>query len=609
MYFLLQKVILPNIDLCTEEQLYFRTQGGKYNYTSRNLLVPRHKVAYFDTFFNAFSIKKWKKYTTLTSLFLRFNIIGRGTITVRHKENGVIRVLKQIDFKSSCNISDEIEIDISKINFGYIYVEWQSDEDSVLNGFELLTKDHVSKSSMALVITTYNRKEAVTKTINRINKTLLTQSEFKDRFKLIVVNNGEAINHPSGNGIIVINNENLGGSGGFMRGLIEAGKINDVKHVIFMDDDGSCEIESICRTHAFLLMAKDKNTVVTGCMLFEDNPAIIHESGAIWHRDFLHYPDKHYLDAREIDSLDTFDNERKIGYGGWWFFAFNINAIEYYSFPFFVRGDDLLFGYMHKKHNIVTLNGVASWQMDFERKISVLNSYLNFRTVAVPALISKRKFAALLLSVFFVREVFLASFSCRYELARAMIMSYNDCLSGREFWEDNVDLLEIRKRINAITHNEKFNVEGIDIVNGCVDYPCSGKEKAIYKFFRCITLNGHLIPAFFLIKKPIVVDYRHYHPTKFSFRRITIYHLNIENGKLLKLTHSKMEFFKVIINGLFTAVKNFYRFKSAKKEMKIVCPILPQSSFGIKNSIKNLKINIKHDVSGVDENYTDFLII
>lgn len=565
MYFLLQKVILPNIDLCTEEQLYFRTQGGKYNYTSRNLLVPRHKVAYFDTFFNAFSIKKWKKYTTLTSLFLRVNIIGRGTITVRHKENGVIRVLKQIDFKSSCNISDEIEIDISKINFGYIYVEWQSDEDSVLNGFEFLTKDHVSKSSMALVITTYNRKEAVTKTINRINKTLLTQSEFKDRFKLIVVNNGEAINHPSGNGVMVINNENLGGSGGFMRGLIEAGKINDVKHVIFMDDDGSCEIESICRTHAFLLMAKDKNTVVTGCMLFEDNPAIIHESGAIWHRDFLHYPDKHYLDAREIDSLDTFDNERKIGYGGWWFFAFNINAIEYYSFPFFVRGDDLLFGYMHKKHNIVTLNGVASWQMDFERKISVLNSYLNFRTVAVPALISKRKFAALLLSVFFVREVFLASFSCRYELARAMIMSYNDCLSGREFWEDNVDLLEIRKRINAITHNEKFNVEGIDIVNGCVDYPCSGKEKAIYKFFRCITLNGHLIPAFFLIKKPIVVDYRHYHPTKFSFRRITIYHLNIENGKLLKLTHSKMEFLKLLLMVCLRQSKIFIGLNLQKK--------------------------------------------
>ncbi|MFZ3711468.1 glycosyltransferase family 2 protein, partial [Salmonella enterica subsp. enterica] len=81
-------------------------------------------------------------------------------------------------------------------------------------------------------------------------------------------------------------------------------------------------------------------------------------------------------------------------------------------FPFFVRGDDLLFAYMHNKHYFVTLNAVASSQMDFERKISVLNSYLYFRTVAVPALISRRKCAALLLSVFFVRQVFLASFSC-----------------------------------------------------------------------------------------------------------------------------------------------------------------------------------------------------
>ncbi|EAM8770512.1 glycosyltransferase family 2 protein, partial [Salmonella enterica subsp. enterica serovar Berta] len=76
--------------------------------------------------------------------------------------------------------------------------------------------------------------------------------------------------------------------------------------------------------------------------------------------------------------------------------------------------------------------------------------------------------------------------------------------------------------------------------------------------------------------------YRHYHPTKFSFRRITIYHLNIENGKLLKLTHSKMEFFKVIINGLFTAVKNFYRFKSAKKEMKNSLPYLTSKLFWYK---------------------------
>ncbi|EHW0562200.1 glycosyltransferase family 2 protein, partial [Salmonella enterica] len=42
------------------------------------------------------------------------------------------------------------------------------------------------------------------------------------------------------------------------------------------------------------------------------------------------------------------------------------------------------------------------------------------------------------------------------------------------------------------------------------------------------------------------------------------------------------EFFKVIINGLFTAVKNFYRFKSAQKEMKNSLPYLTSKLFWYK---------------------------
>ncbi|EYE79762.1 putative glycosyltransferase, cell wall biogenesis, partial [Salmonella enterica subsp. enterica serovar Heidelberg str. N1514] len=69
------------------------------------------------------------------------------------------------------------------------------------------------------------------------------------------------------------------------------------------------------------------------------------------------------------------------------------------------------------------------------------------------------------------------------------------------------------------------------------------------------------------------------------------------------------EFFKVIINGLFTAVKIFIGLNLQKKEMKNSLPYLTSKLFWYKKFNKNLKINIKHDVSGVDENYTDFLII
>lgn len=579
MSLLLQKIIFPKINVCTEEALYFRGQGSRYDYGAQSLSVPKNEVVSFNSFFNIFSIFKWKKYTTLSSLFLNVQAQGSGNITIKHVERGVVKVLSQHEYISTEHCVNDIEIDISNIHFGYVYVEWQSIEDSVLTSFQFYTQDVVDVSSMALVITTFNREAAVTKTINRINNELLNNDEFKGQFKLIVVNNGSDFDSVSGDDIAIIKNENLGGSGGFMRGLIEAQGMTSVKHVIFMDDDGSCEIDSIVRTHAFLLLAKDTNTVITACMMFEDEPAIIHESGAVWQKDFLHYPAKHRLDVRKVSNLESFDDEIKIGYGGWWFLAFHVNSIEHYSFPFFVRGDDLLFGYMHKKHNIVTLNGVASWQMDFERKISVLNNYLNFRTVAVPALVSDRKYSSLFLTLFFIRELALVTFACRYELAKAIIMSYNDCMKGQDFWVNNADCIQIRQRINSITKNEKYSSSDVNIVNGCIDYPSVTKESRLHKIFRLFTLNGHLIPSFFFYSKPIAVDYRHRHPTKYSFLRKTIYNINIENGNLIELTHSKIDFFKIISLGFLTAIKNLIKFSSVRKEMKKNLPYLTSKEF------------------------------
>lgn len=40
--------------------------------------------------------------------------------------------------------------------------------------------------------------------------------------------------------------------------------------------------------------------------------------------------------------------------------------------------------------------------------------------------------------------------------------------------------------------------------------------------------------------------------------------------------------------------------------MKSSLPYLTSKLFWYKNSIKNLKVNIKHDVSDFNENYTDF---
>ena len=54
---ILQKIIFPKEDLCAEKELYYRGDLEKEGETIQ-----------FNTYFNSFSIEKWKKYTNLENL-------------------------------------------------------------------------------------------------------------------------------------------------------------------------------------------------------------------------------------------------------------------------------------------------------------------------------------------------------------------------------------------------------------------------------------------------------------------------------------------------------------------------------------------------------------
>ena len=55
----------------------------------------------------------------------------------------------------------------------------------------------------------------------------------------------------------IVTNPNLGGAGGFARGLWEHRRRGQATHVLFMDDDVAFEPEVIARTVAFLRFAAD----------------------------------------------------------------------------------------------------------------------------------------------------------------------------------------------------------------------------------------------------------------------------------------------------------------------------------------------------------------
>ena len=90
-------------------------------------------------------------------------------------------------------------------------------------------------------------------------------SYFKNKVSLNVVDNSQ--NLPEIDGVNIIPNENLGGSGGFTRGLMHLKENGSYTHCLFMDDDASCEVEGIKRTISFLEHALDHKTALAGAML------------------------------------------------------------------------------------------------------------------------------------------------------------------------------------------------------------------------------------------------------------------------------------------------------------------------------------------------------
>lgn len=272
---IIQSGIYPKYDLCSQEDLYFRfNEKCRLDSSYERIVLERKGKIWTDTYFNSLSVGKWKRHTTLKQL--TFALIFRGRIKIKwqlHRAHHQFRVLAEhileqqtlsdvhipLEFWQWCDVED-----------GMLFFEIEALTSSTISHFYYETSDAVAQSvKLGIVITHYNRAQFVLPAIERIKTQLLQLSEFRDKVSLFVIDNSQNLPecadlaHES---IHIIKNRNLGGSGGFMRGLL-AVKDREYTHCLFMDDDASCEVESIRRSIALLSFFKDPKTAIAGALL------------------------------------------------------------------------------------------------------------------------------------------------------------------------------------------------------------------------------------------------------------------------------------------------------------------------------------------------------
>lgn len=497
----LQNLIFPESGLCLEPQVFVHSLGNvAHDRALGAYWIAQDAVAKFDTYFNALSIAKWHKSCGLNGLWLGLNGLGRVEVTVLHALSETyheVLVSTVIDL----TLSDEIRLDLSHYSenpaAGMIFFELRALASDVrLTAARFITQAQPKPElRLAIVITTFRREAQVRATAQRLAQ-YLDHAEFGAQMDCLIIDNGDSAQidpHPK---IRRLANANLGGAGGFTRGLLQA-SAEGFSHVLFMDDDAASPMEALHRTFAFLALAKDDRAAIAGALITSTARALMAENGAVFHHKCR--PQFGGTDLRQFGPLFQMEQQSALVrppklYGGWWFFAFPVAHARTYPFPFFVRGDDVNFS-LANDFAITRLNGVVAYGESFVDKETPLNWYLDLRSHMVHHLALEKMATSPLwliaIALAFVRRNIV---KFQYETIQAVLLAWADVLKGPEYFATYPDAAPARAAIAALVKTEAWQpITQFDLQESEGFF---GTNKAARRLFYPWSLNGHILPFF-----------------------------------------------------------------------------------------------------------------
>lgn len=566
----LQSLIWPEQGICTERDLYVNLRGpAGVSEKKGAIYFAAGGEAQFNTYFNLFNFGKWQKHCGLKDIWLALSGRGQFEITTfaAFADRSWERVLNDV-----IDLTDEqtpMRFDLSQITGAdrpcLLYFELKALSQGRITQADWQTTQSPRRTpELALSVTTFRRETLVRNSVARFEHFIKT-SPLRDHIQMIVVDNGQTANLTPSSHVTPVNNANLGGSGGFARGLIAA-RANGASHCLFMDDDASVHMACFERTWMFLAYAVDSKTAISGAMTVSEHRWKVWENGAVFDGKCQGlWRDTDLRDPNQVINMElsTISDPPDHFYGGWWYFAFAVDAVEYMPFPFFVRGDDVSFSLAHD-FNIVTLPGVISFQdEDFANKESPQTLYLDVRShmahfLSLPQM-KADKWQTLWVPVWFILRSLMRS---HYGSAQAMNLAFEDVIRGPEFFADNADMSERRALIKTYTGDGHW--QPWDAASHPPDRWLFNPHHRITRLFMKLTLNGNLLPFFRLFGNRITLSLPDRGSSRLAWGAARLTYLDATRTKAYTVTHSKRHSWA----GLWRLARNSVRFLIQYKQLK-----------------------------------------
>ncbi|WP_186372147.1 glycosyltransferase [Arthrobacter sp. KBS0702] len=435
----------------------------------RQLHLPAFRRVSFGTYFNAFPASYWRAHTDVTGVRLTVAVDAPATVVIsRSTARGTSNRVESI----TVDADTPADVVLPLANFGdggwYWFDLVAASEQVKLLGAEWSVRkpEGFVPGTATVAVTTFNRPDYCVKHLTTFAESpeLL---EVVDR--LLITDQGtqkvrdqEGFTEAAarlGDKFAIIEQGNLGGSGGFARGMHETVEDGRSKYVLLLDDDVIIETEGVLRAINFADFTR-KPTIVGGHMFNLYERSVMHTFGEEVNEYKFFWGavestrEGHDFSASNLRTTPWMHRRIDVDFNGWWMCLVPTSIVREIglSLPVFIKWDDAEYGIRASRHGYqtVTLPGAAVWHMPWTEKDDTIDwqAYFHQRNRWLAALVySPYKKGGILPRMSFMVDV-KHLLSMQYSAVELRLDALEDLLKGPSHLHETIKtkLPEIRAR-------------------------------------------------------------------------------------------------------------------------------------------------------------------
>ena len=440
----LYSLLLPRQQQWNIDEMYFRTDTDEFVTLRENCLdCKKGSIVSFDTYFNAFSIGKWKKYTLLNTLNINIDFEGSFRLMLydcRYQNKSVKKIKvfeKTISSQSRCVETVQLSLDSLGDMLSFVLIGRKN--SFFYGGFYStdIDEEELGQVNLAVTMCTYHREKYVERNLKVLTREVFenSSSPLKEHLKTYIADNGQSLDagRLSSDFVKIYPQPSYGGSGGFVRGILEL--LRDKEHdrhthILLMDDDVTIEPQAFEKNYSFLRLIRSEfsDRQVGGAMLRTDRKMIQAEQSGIY-KGYGIQSVKANIDLSDFANVVFNEIEEPHDYQAWFYACIPIKTYLQHGFslPFFMKYDDVEYGLRLKPS--ITLNGIFVWHDGFEYKRNGIALYYTERNkLIVHALYKRTSLARILLEE--CRQICAHIALARYRFAEMELMAVQDFCKG-----------------------------------------------------------------------------------------------------------------------------------------------------------------------------------